>query len=134
MVQKEVAERMVAPSGRKEYGPLSIFVQLASNISISFSIKSTAFFPPPKVESAVIHITWKEKPMAEVKDEEWFKKIVKGCFGYRRKTLTNALKHSGLPLPPDMELRIKSIDIDPQRRPETLSIKEFVLLADALKI
>ncbi len=133
MLQKEVAERMVASPGGKDYGPLSIFVQLASNISISFFIKSTAFFPPPKVESAVIHINWKEKPLVEIKDEEWFKKIVKGCFGYRRKTLTNALRHSGLPLPPDTELRIKNIDIDPQRRPETLTIQEFVNLAEVLK-
>lgn len=133
MLQKEVAERMAASPGRKEYGPLSIFVQMASNISISFFVKSTAFLPPPKVESAVIHITWKEKPMAEVIDEEWFKKIVRGCFGYRRKTLTNALKHSGLPFPPAMELRIKSIGIDPQRRPETLSIQEFANLAEVLK-
>ncbi len=73
------------------------------------------------------------KTIVEIKDEEWFKKIVKGCFGYRRKTLTNALRHSGLPLPPDMELRIKSIDIDPQRRPETLSIQELALLADILR-
>ncbi len=134
MLQKEVAERMVASPGGKDYGPLSIFVQLASNISISFFIKSTAFFPPPKVESAVIHINWKEKPLVEIKDEEWFKKIVKGCFGYRRKTLTNALRHSGLPLPPDTELRIKNIDIDPQRRPETLTIQEFVNLAETLKL
>src|SRR4030043_475470 len=107
MLQKEVAERIVAPSGGKEYGPLSIFVQLVSNLSILFFVKPTAFFPPPKVESAVIHMTWKEKPMVEVKDEEWFKKIVKGCFGYRRKTLTNALKHSDLSLPHDIESRIK---------------------------
>ena len=125
MLQKEVAERMVASPGGKEYGPLSIFVQLVSNLSIRFFVKPTAFFPPPKVESAVIHMTWKEKPMVEIKDEEWFKKIVKGCFGYRRKTLTNALKHSGLSLPHDIEPRIKRIGIDPQRRPETLSIQEF---------
>ena len=134
MLQKEVAERMVASPGGKDYGRLSIFVQLASNISISFFIKSTAFFPPPKVESAVIHITWKEKPIVEIKDEEWFKKIVKGCFGYRRKTLTNALKHSGLPLPPDMELRIKNVGIDLRRRPETLSIQELASLAETLKL
>jgi 16S rRNA (adenine1518-N6/adenine1519-N6)-dimethyltransferase len=134
MLQKEVAERMAAPPGGKEYGPLSIFVQLVSNLSIRFFVKPTAFFPPPKVESAVIHMTWKEKPMVEVKDEEWFKKIVKGCFGYRRKTLINALKHSDLPLPNDIEPKVKKIGIDPQRRPETLSIQEFVLLADTLKM
>jgi 16S rRNA (adenine1518-N6/adenine1519-N6)-dimethyltransferase len=134
MLQKEVAERMVAPPGGKEYGPLSIFVQLVSNLSIRFFVKPTAFFPPPKVESAVIHMIWKEKPMVEVKDEEWFKKIVKGCFSYRRKTLINALKHSDLPLPHDIEPRIKKTGIDPQRRPETLSIQEFALLAETLKL
>jgi len=134
MVQKEVAERFVAPSGRKEYGPLSIFVQMVSNLSILFFVKPTAFFPPPKVESAVIHITWKEKPMVEIKDEEWFKKIVKGCFGYRRKTLINAVKHSELPLPNDIELRIKEIDIDPRRRPETLTIQEFATLSEILRV
>ena len=133
MLQKEVAKRMVAPPGGKEYGPLSIFVQLVSNLSIRFFVKPTAFFPPPKVESTVIHITWKEKPMVEVKDEEWFKKIVKGCFSYRRKTLINALKHSDLPLPNDIEPKVKKIGIDPQRRPETLSIEEFVNLAEILK-
>jgi 16S rRNA (adenine1518-N6/adenine1519-N6)-dimethyltransferase len=133
MLQREVAERLVASPGSKEYGPLSIFVQLYSNLSLSFFIKSSAFFPPPKVESAVIHVVWKGKPMAELKDEEWFKKVVKGCFGYRRKTLTNALRHSHLSLPQDIEQRAKSIGVDPQRRPETLSIQEFVSLADALK-
>ncbi len=134
MLQKEVAERMVAPPGRKEYGPLSIFMQMFLDLSIHFLVKPSAFFPPPKVESAVIHMTWKDKPMVEVKDEACFKKIVKGCFGYRRKTLTNALKHSDLTLPHDIESRVEKIGIDLRRRPETLSIQEFVLLADALKM
>jgi 16S rRNA (adenine1518-N6/adenine1519-N6)-dimethyltransferase len=133
MLQKEVAERMVALPGRKEYGPLSIFVQMFLDLSIHFLIKPSAFFPPPRVESAVIHMTWKDKPMVEVKDEEWFKKIVKGCFGYRRKTLNNALKHSDLTLPHDIESRVAKIGVDLRRRPETLSIREFANLAEALK-
>jgi 16S rRNA (adenine1518-N6/adenine1519-N6)-dimethyltransferase len=133
MLQREVAERLVAPPGSKEYGPLSIFVQLYSDLSISFFITSSAFFPRPRVESAVIHVIWKAKPIAELKDEEWFKKIVKGCFGYRRKNLINALKHSHLPLPQDIEHRVKSIGIDPQRRPETLTIQEFAHLAEILE-
>jgi 16S rRNA (adenine1518-N6/adenine1519-N6)-dimethyltransferase len=133
MLQKEVAERMVAPPGRKEYGPLSIFMQMFLDLSIHFLVKPSAFFPPPKVESAVIHMTWKDKPMVEVKDEECFKKIVKGCFGYRRKTLINSLKHSGLFLPQDTERRIERIGIDPRRRPDTLSIQEFASLAEGLK-
>jgi 16S rRNA (adenine1518-N6/adenine1519-N6)-dimethyltransferase len=134
MLQKEVAERMVAPSGRKEYGPLSIFMQMFLDLSIHFLIKRSAFFPPPKVESAVIHMNWKEKPMVEVKDEEWFKKIVKGCFSYRRKILINSLKHSDLTLPHDVESRVEKIGIDLRRRPETLSIQEFANLAETLKL
>ncbi len=133
MLQKEVAERMVAPPGRKEYGPLSIFIQAFSDVSIRFIIKPSAFFPPPKVESALVSITWKEKPMVQMNEEEWFKKVVKACFGYRRKTLSNALKHSELSLPESLELRMERIGIDPRRRPETLTIEEFSSLAEALK-
>jgi 16S rRNA (adenine1518-N6/adenine1519-N6)-dimethyltransferase len=133
MLQKEVAERLVAHPGGKEYGPLSIFVQLFLDLSIRFLIKPSAFFPSPKVESAVVHMAWKEKPMIDEKDEEWFKKVVKACFGYRRKTLANALKHSGLSLPESIESRMERIGIDPQRRPETLTIPEFSKLADILK-
>ena len=134
MLQKEVAERMVAPPGRKEYGPLSIFIQSFLNPSILFFIKPSSFFPPPKVESAVVHMVWKEKPMIEKNDEEWFKRIVKACFGYRRKTLLNALKHSGLSLPVSPESRMEKVGIDPRRRPETLTIQEFASLSDALKL
>jgi 16S rRNA (adenine1518-N6/adenine1519-N6)-dimethyltransferase len=134
MVQREVAERLVAPSGGKDYGPLSIFVQVFSDLSILFFVKPSAFFPPPNVESAVIHLTWKERPMVAPEEEEWFRSVVKGCMGYRRKTLINGLKHSGLPLQKDAEGRMKEAGIDPRRRPETLTIEEFASLAKALKI
>jgi 16S rRNA (adenine1518-N6/adenine1519-N6)-dimethyltransferase len=132
MLQREVAGRMAAPSGGKEYGPLSIFVQMFLDVSIRFFIKPSAFFPPPKIESAVVHMVWKEKPRVEQKDEEWFKKVVRACFGYRRKTLLNALKHSELFFHESPESKMKRAGIDPQRRPETLSIEEFVRLAEAL--
>ena len=133
MLQREVAERMVAPAGGKDYGPLSIFVQLFLDLSICFFIKPSAFFPSPKVESAVVHMVWKEKPMIEANHEEWFKSVVKAGFGYRRKTLANALKHSELSLPDSIESRMEKVGIDPRRRPETLTIQEFVRLAEALK-
>jgi 16S rRNA (adenine1518-N6/adenine1519-N6)-dimethyltransferase len=133
MLQREVAERMVALPGGKEYGPLSIFVQSVSNLSIRFFIKPSAFFPPPKVESAVIHMSFRERPAVKWEDEKWFRKVVRGCFGYRRKTLINALKHSGLFLPRDIEATIEKIGIDPRRRPETLTIQEFANLAEVLK-
>jgi len=133
MLQKEVAERMAAPPGGKEYGPLSIFVQLVSNLSVRFFVKPSAFFPPPNVESAVVQMVWREKPLVDLTDENWFKKVVKGCLGYRRKTLLNALKHSGLSFPQGVEERAEKIGIDLQRRPETLTIQEFGRLAEALR-
>jgi 16S rRNA (adenine1518-N6/adenine1519-N6)-dimethyltransferase len=79
-------------------------------------------------------MVWKERPMIETNDEEWFKKVVKACFGYRRKTLVNALKHSELTLPESIELKMEAIGIDPRRRPETLTIQEFAKLANTLKV
>jgi 16S rRNA (adenine1518-N6/adenine1519-N6)-dimethyltransferase len=133
MVQREVAERMVAPPGGKDYGPLSIFVQVFLDLSIRFSVKPSCFFPPPKVDSAVIQLTWKETPVVRREEEDWFRKVVRGCLGYRRKTLINALKHSGLVLPEDAEGRMKEAGIDSHRRPETLAIGEFVRLSQVLK-
>ncbi len=133
MLQREVAERMIASPGGKDYGPLSVFTQTVSNLSICFFIKPSAFFPPPKVESAVIRVVWKEIPAVGLEENEWFRNVVRGCMGYRRKRLLNALKHSDLPLPPDIEQRMEKIGIDPQRRPGTLTVQEFVHLAEALK-
>ncbi len=133
MLQREVAERMVASPGGKEYGRLSVLLQMFLDLSVRFFIPPSAFFPRPKVESAVVHMGWKENPTVEIQDEEWFKKVVKACFGYRRKTLLNALKYSELPLPESIESRMEKIGVDPRRRPETLTIEEFVRLAEALK-
>ncbi len=133
MVQREVAERMIARPGKKDYGPLSIFSQIVADPSILFFIKPASFFPPPKVDSAVIQVNWKKEPLVKPEDEEWFKQVVRASFGYRRKTLMNALKHSVLSLPDDVGGRMEAAGIDPQRRPETLMIEEFVGLADVLK-
>ncbi len=133
MMQREVAERMVAPPGGKDYGPLSIFVQIFLDLSVRFSVKPSCFFPPPKVDSAVIQLNWKKAPVVGPEEEEWFRKVVRGCLGYRRKTLINALKHSGLVLPEDAEGRMEKVGIDSRRRPETLAIDEFVRLSQVLK-
>lgn len=133
MVQKEVAQRIVSLPGSKDYGPLAIFVQMVSNPSIKFFIKKTIFFPPPKVESAVIQIVWRKEPLVKPEDEKWFKEVVKLVFNYRRKTLINALKSSKIPLPIDLNEKMRQANLDPQRRPETMRIEEFVKLAKILK-
>ncbi len=133
MLQREVVERMIAPPGRKEYGALSILVQMVSCPTVRFFIKPSAFFPTPKVESAVVQIVWREDLMIKAEDEDWFIKVVKASFSHRRKTLINSLKHSGLPLLRGTEKGMERAGIDPQRRPETLSIEEFVRLAEVLK-
>ena len=133
MLQREVVERMIAPAGIKAYGSLSVFVQMVSIPSIQFFVKPSAFFPPPKVESAVVQIFWKNEVMIQAEHEDWFRKVVKASFSHRRKTLINSLKHSGLSLPPFAEERMKTAGIDPRRRPETLTIEEFAHLAEVLK-
>jgi 16S rRNA (adenine1518-N6/adenine1519-N6)-dimethyltransferase len=133
MLQREVAERLVASPGGKAYGPLSVSVQVVSDLSIRFFIKPTAFYPPPKVESAVVQLVWRERPLVDLSEEVWLHRVVRACFGYRRKTLINALKHSDLPLPPFPEERLERIGIDPRRRPESLTIQEFIRLAEVLR-
>jgi 16S rRNA (adenine1518-N6/adenine1519-N6)-dimethyltransferase len=71
--------------------------------------------------------------MIAPEQEEGFRAVVKGCLGYRRKTLANALKHSDLLLPENLEKRLEEVGIDPRRRPETLSVQEFVALASVLR-
>jgi len=118
MLQREVAERMVASPGGKEYGRLSVLLQMFLDLSVRFFIPPSAFFPHPKVESAVVHMVWKQEPAVNPRDEEWFKKVVKASFGYRRKTLANALKHSQLPLPESIESRMEKTEIG--RKPSRL--------------
>lgn len=133
MLQKEIIERITASPGGKAYGALSVLMQSVSCPSLQFVVKPTAFFPPPKVESAVVRILWKEESGIEPTEEEWFKKVIRASFGYRRKTLRNALKHSRLVPLDSIEMKMDAIGIDSRRRPETLSLEEFIRLAEALR-
>ncbi|MGQ9509603.1 MAG: 16S rRNA (adenine(1518)-N(6)/adenine(1519)-N(6))-dimethyltransferase RsmA [Thermodesulfobacteriota bacterium] len=133
MMQKEVVERLIALPGRKVYGSLSVLIQAVAIPTLLFLIKPSAFFPPPKVDSAFVRIEWRRKALVERKGEEWFKKVVKDCFGYRRKTLLNALKFSDLPLPENLEERLRKEGIDKNRRPETFTPQEFVKLSELIR-
>jgi len=127
-IQKEVAERIVARPGGKDYGVLSIMVQYYAQPSFEFIIPKEAFRPVPKVDSAVIRCVILEKPSVEVKDEKLFFTIIRTAFSQRRKMLSNSLKS----VREDVREWLDKAGIDPKRRPETLSIEEFARLADIL--
>ncbi len=127
-IQKEVAERIVAPPGKKDYGVLSIMVQYLARPEMQFVIPKEAFRPVPKVDSAVLHIEMRESRPVQVIDEKIFFRVVRTAFSQRRKTLSNSLK--GLAEEPKNVLT--AAGIDPQRRPETLDLQEFARLADAI--
>ena len=134
MIQKEVADRIVAKPGGKEYGILSVLTQAFADCTKLFNVSAKSFIPPPEVTSAVLRIDFKEGNCG-IEDEARFRAIVKGAFGKRRKTLRNALIGAR-----DLKLDQAKLDdaladaaIDPRRRPETLSVEEFVKLANLLK-
>ncbi len=127
-IQKEVAERIAARPGGKDYGVLSIMVQYYALPEIRFVIPKEAFRPAPKVDSAVLHMRMLERPAVTVADEKTFFRVVRTSFSQRRKTLSNALKSFGGNI---KELLIKA-GIDPGRRAETLSLEEFAVLSDSL--
>ena len=124
-IQKEVAQRIVANPGTKDYGVLSLAVQYHADPEIKFIIPAGAFRPVPKVDSAVIHMHIRKTPKVIVADEALLFKIIRAGFSQRRKTLSNALK----PLMPDIKDVLIDTGIDPGRRGETLSMDEFAILA-----
>ena len=132
MVQKEVAERMVATPGGKDYGALSVAVQYYAQPTIAFKVPPTSFVPAPNVESAVIVCDISGKPSVKVEDEKLFFRVVKAAFSVRRKMLSNALKNMGIAAE-EVNSWLLAADIDGKRRGETLSLNEFAHLADTFK-
>jgi 16S rRNA (adenine1518-N6/adenine1519-N6)-dimethyltransferase len=127
-IQKEVAERIAAAPGGKDYGVLSIMVQYFADPELKFIIPREAFRPAPKVDSAVVHMKILSNPRVQVRDEKIFFRVIKTAFSQRRKTLSNSLKG----VRGDIKGVLTGSGIDPQRRPETLSIEEFARLSDSL--
>jgi 16S rRNA (adenine1518-N6/adenine1519-N6)-dimethyltransferase len=126
MLQKEVVERMAAQSGEKNYGRLSIMTQYYCEVEKLFEVGPESFHPMPKVDSAIVRLTpYKELPLV-ADDIAMFEKLVRVVFQQRRKTLRNTLKQM---LPAST---IESLDVDLSRRPETLSLEEYVGLSNRL--
>ena len=123
MLQKEVVQRITAAPGGKNYGRLSVMVQAQCAVEKVLDVAAGAFTPPPKVESAVVHLVPYSNPVVESRLTDAFARIVKAAFAQRRKTLRNNLK--GMLT----ESAIKSAGIEPSARAETLSVEDFIVLA-----
>jgi 16S rRNA (adenine1518-N6/adenine1519-N6)-dimethyltransferase len=127
-LQKEVAARVVAGPGGKEYGVLSLMVQYYGKPELKFIVPRGAFRPVPKVDSALVHIELYERPPVSVKDEKLLFRVIKTAFSQRRKMLANSLK----PMSDGIKEKLLLAGIEPTRRPETLTLEEFARLADEL--
>lgn len=132
MIQKEVAERIDADPGNKDYGSLSLLVQYYCSTRIIRKVGPTSFIPQPKVDSMVITLERYSEPRVKVKDEKLFFDIIRDSFNMRRKTLSNAIQ-SGKLSKENLMKAFEMAGIDPKRRGETLSIEEFASLADSIK-
>ncbi len=125
MFQKELAERMLSPPGRRTYGRLTVMINYCAEVSMLKELKSTAFYPRPKIDSAVIEIRFRRPSPVAAVDEKALFRLVRAAFGQRRKMLRNALSAGGF----DAKLlsdAFAATGISGDRRAETLSVEEFV--------
>jgi 16S rRNA (adenine1518-N6/adenine1519-N6)-dimethyltransferase len=132
MLQKDVAERLVATPGTPAYGSLSVAVQYAMSVEIELTLAPQSFFPAPKVKSSVVQLRPRPQPAVQMRDAALFWKVVRGAFAYRRKTLVNSLS---LALDLDREKIGRALalsNLSPELRGERLDLSDFARLADAL--
>ena len=133
MVQKEVADRIASAPGTKDYGTLSVWCQLHGRVTEKVSVSPEAFFPRPKVRSTVLKIELFAEPLIADADLPILRGLVRAAFGQRRKTLSNNLTSWLKRARKDIDDFLRSCDIDPKRRGETLGVDEFVKLAGRLR-
>ena len=133
MFQKELAQRLTAETGCKEYGRLTVMLRYCSDIKKMVDAKASVFYPKPKVDSEVLELKFKKKIDHKAADETFLFKVIKSGFGNRRKTLKNALAASELNMDPHTAKEIlETSGINPIRRAETLTVEEFVRLSNNL--
>jgi len=131
MIQKEVAERLCAKPGSKDYGAITVTTQYFSKPEIIKKVPAGAFIPAPKVDSAVVSMEILDTPSVTPKDEKLFFKLIKAAFSQRRKTLVNALSSSGaFGSKEDVTRAVESVGLSPTVRGEALSVEEFCRLSD----
>ncbi|WLR58032.1 16S rRNA (adenine(1518)-N(6)/adenine(1519)-N(6))-dimethyltransferase RsmA [Guptibacillus hwajinpoensis] len=133
MIQKEVAERIAAKPGSKEYGSLSLAVQYHAVAKTALTVPKTVFVPKPNVDSSVLHLELRQEPPVDLLNEAYFFEVIRASFGQRRKTLLNNLQNNLLSKEqkPMIEEVLQETGIDGTRRGETLSMEEFAALSNA---
>ena len=131
MLQREVADRVASPPGSRQYGALSIMVQLDADVERLLTLPPGAFRPPPKVWSSVIRLHFRP-PSVPVRDRRRFENLVRSLFSQRRKMLGNALRPAASARGAVAAEALRDAGIDPTRRPETLHLEELARLADIL--
>lgn len=133
MIQKEVADRILAVPGKKDYGALTVAVGYYTVPEIVLTVGPGSFMPPPKVSSSVVKLQVRETPAVDVNEKNFFK-VVKAAFAQRRKTLLNAISNSGITKKSKEEIleALKLSGIDEKARGETLSIEQFAILSENL--
>lgn len=133
MFQKELAQRITAETGCKDYGRLTVMLRYCSDIKKLTNVKASLFFPKPKVDSQILELKFKKEIEHKASDEQFLFKVIKSGFGNRRKTLKNALSASDLNIDPNTATMVlEKSGIDPIRRAETLTVEEFVKLSNTL--
>ena len=130
MLQKEVADRLVAKVGTGDYGVLTVLTALRADVSRVLALPPGAFRPPPKVHSAVVRLSFRQ-PTVTIADEALFVRMVRTMFTQRRKTVSNALKPFGADRGLHPAQVLEAVGIAPTRRPETLELAEMAALANA---
>ena len=128
LVQREVADRLTAVPGSKEYGALTVNVAAVARADMLFKVPAGAFSPPPKVDSAVVRITPLAEPLVTRDEEEPLRKLVQGSFGMRRKQMRRVIRTLRSLGAEEAETMLAAAGIDPEARPETLSAEQFVKL------
>jgi len=131
MVQKEVAQRICAKPGKKDYGAITVLCQYYTEPEMVCTVPAGSFYPPPKVDSAVLAMRMRPEPAVKVKDEKVFFRVVKSAFAQRRKTLLNCLQSGFSADKETLSKVLEGIDISPQIRGEKLGLEEFAKIADA---
>lgn len=134
LMQKEVADRLLAPPGSKDRGSISCFVQYYTKLEYLCAINRHSFYPVPGVDSSLVRLTILHKPAHHVEDEQLFFKIVRGAFNQRRKSIINSLSREAVLNMPKEKLSaiLKRLDIDPASRPEDLPLSSFASIANAV--